>query len=296
MEEAWELAVVSESQDFSDRFVAAYNKYTYVSSVTIIICILNVSKSSKFFGIEMNDVNERWVETLFFLASLALLWNYITRLMDERYILLVVDRNLNKVLGKLRSTIQEIDDVNEIGKLVLSDYNESLRSSENRVVRSVTQSMPVDLPVDYLIQEKLKEKLFSEGEYFTSDEYLEVVFENFKASARSKSDDGGLAPYLLGDRHIEKFMRTFSNPLNSNLERNFEIVREAEKNFKLIANQLSRLDFISKDFLTFLGWSKVRLWTVDVAIPVTLFASLLWSFLNPNEVLPFIEWVGGLGQ
>lgn len=238
-------------RNFSENASRVYNRFMYAASASIFVSTLDLSPTNSFFGIKVENFNERWIEFAFLLATLLLGWSYFTRVMDERRVLF---GNLNEVADQtkvLKSLLKEMDGWN---------HEFSLKLEKNKLL----YARPID---------SVERKIESITNSITSIENNENVnkedIQNLKRSLFSILEEH--KKYIVLRQRQSK---DITNLLNTTIPG----VLEKLKPFELKLHSRT----------VFTDWARIRVVSIDFVVPVITMLFCLLCFLFPNNTPPEI--------
>lgn len=99
-------------EDFTDRLYSVQQKYFVVSMISIFISIFDLIDESKFFGVEVVNLNERLMEFGFYIVALFLGLLYSMRLLEERSVVSKIQSQTSLIITQLNSHAVDISNIN----------------------------------------------------------------------------------------------------------------------------------------------------------------------------------------
>lgn len=109
MEEAWELAAVSDDKsDFEDRTYTVSRNFSIAAIISVAMSVFQVSEDSSFFGVRFENTNEVYLEASCLVISLVLGLNLWLRYKSESVSIFDLSENIKNYKSKLALQLEEI--------------------------------------------------------------------------------------------------------------------------------------------------------------------------------------------
>jgi len=264
---------VSEvKSDFSDRFVSAYNKFTLVSATSLFVSTLTLSKENSFFGFKVDKLDERWVETVFFVATIVLGWNYVTRVLDERKALNELDAELNAIAQNFGSRIANVSKKHDEMSKILGSVRKDID-----VIREIVMHPAVNAAN------------LQSGKYALTQEEIDNLMSN-EAIAKLVLDKKSIFYETVGPTGAANHLNRIPEAMSKIEESIKNCITALGQDTPKILSMEKRIEIPrlrSK-------WPRIRFWTVEFMLPIFLFVSCSLAYLFPNTVFTPVEWLGDL--
>jgi len=100
-------------KDFSDRLYSVQQKFLTVSVISIFISIFDLKGSSRFFGVETVELNERLIELGFYTVATLLGLLYALRLIEERNVISQIQIATDSIVDQIQADLNRIMRVND---------------------------------------------------------------------------------------------------------------------------------------------------------------------------------------
>ena len=259
---------MSESTDFSDRTVSAYNKFTFVGSITVLILTLGISESSSFFGFSFEKQAPRILETWLFLASTILGINYFLRLGDEFSVLSKSKQRLEAVNTELENEISRTMSVAEQCKPVLNRISE--------IIDSINQTPSPDPGLTDFLRKVEEFPNFDEP-----SEFIQLLSDQ-KKRFLSEYDSGSL--YQVKSQDFQDAVNNFKHE-NKYIVEN---LKESSKTISSVKKEIADINLNSYDKKSYPWIVSIRQFLIDIMVPFILLISILLSFIWYGETKPLI--------
>lgn len=266
---------IQSSIEFTERLVSAYNKFMYVGSASVFVSVLKLSESNSVFGVKVEELNERWLETAFFLASIGLAWNYAARFLDERRVLFDIDRTLQEAKALFSANVEEVSQATDKFSNSVSSYETAVLAVKEIQRRLLEDGKTFDEVMDGVV-DRFKTAIYPDPVFMKQGEFEDVHNmkgpEGFSLFRTKLGTAMGDLPQRIGQAEL------MNASLSEKLER--------------ITKKIEEIDTNIHKKKKFTKWGTIRIWSVDVVFPVFLCFALVISYLIPNQTFPFLDWFG----
>lgn len=150
--------------DLQKETYAANTKYELVGLTSVAVSYLDLGCDSSIFGLRFEQLNERFIETVFFVVALSLGANYWLRYLDEGKVFSNIEKDLRGLKERIKATMDEISNTVRT-QSVVSDVQSNFERLKNIISTFNERTTP--LPSDASVKlsnaimgfKKEKEKL-----------------------------------------------------------------------------------------------------------------------------------------
>ncbi|WP_284386448.1 hypothetical protein [Algimonas ampicilliniresistens] len=111
MEEAWELAAVSEGNDFLERTYAVERNFYLASLISMALSFFNLEDDASVFGFKFSGNNEIPLEIASLTIAVCLWLNFFLRYKSELLKLETIEASISTLKNTLESKISEVREV-----------------------------------------------------------------------------------------------------------------------------------------------------------------------------------------
>ena len=115
-------------ENFSDRAYRVQNVFFGVSVISLFVSVFDLKDTSRVFGFDVANFNERYLEISFFITSVYLGVLYLTRIFEERDVVLKLDEKLSRLSNDVKKTLIELGEAHKDMELEIKE--DTLSSQE----------------------------------------------------------------------------------------------------------------------------------------------------------------------